>query len=272
MAQTRAPSLFISHGAPTFVIEPSPARDFLGGLGARLGRPKAIVAISAHYETDRVHVSTAARPEMIYDFRGFPEPLYSIQYPAPGAPDLAERIAGMVEQAGLDVAREDRGFDHGTWTPLVLMYPDADIPVVTVSISPAMGFAHHVQLGELLRPLRDEGVMILGSGGSTHNVRYLIDMSNAGQSEPGWMARFRHWLGQAVAQRDTQALAAFRSQAPDAAQNHPTDDHYLPLLVTVGAAFPDEPLAQYDPLSAKPAVPMDIYVFGEAADSARTAA
>jgi 4,5-DOPA dioxygenase extradiol len=170
----RQPAIFISHGSPTLPLERSAAVEFLRQLGPMLGRPEAILAVSAHWDTARPAVSTAKEPETIYDFYGFPPELYRLRYPAPGAPKLAERAAALLETRGLrtDIDPE-RGLDHGAWTSLMLMYPKADIPVTQLSIQSRLGPGHHVRLGEALRPLRDEGVLILASGGATHNLREL---------------------------------------------------------------------------------------------------
>jgi len=168
----RAPTLFISHGSPMLAIEPSPAREFLAGFGKKLPRPEAIVIASAHFETEIPAVVTDARPDMIYDFGGFPDALYRIVYPAPGQPEVAMKVAHLVHAAGFQTGViSHRGFDHGTWVPLSLMYPDADIPVVQLAIQPHLGPAHHVALGRALIALKEQNIMVIGSGSATHNLR-----------------------------------------------------------------------------------------------------
>lgn len=230
----RPPALFVSHGAPTLVIEDVPARDFLAGLGTTLGKPSAVVVLSAHWGTGQPTVGNGAVPETIHDFYGFPEVLYRLRYGAAGAPALAERIATLLGGATLD---PKRGLDHGVWVPLMLMYPEAEIPVVPVSIQPGRDAAHHRRIGEALRPLRDENVLILASGAATHNLRAYFGR-RPGDPVPDWVADFIGWLDAAVAAGDTGALLAFETAAPHAAANHPTTEHLLPLFAALGAGTP----------------------------------
>lgn len=235
------PSLFISHGAPTLLIEDSPTRTFLRGLGQGLGRPKAILCVSAHWETERPTLTAATRPETIYDFHGFPKALYEHVYPAPGDPDLARAASDLLGAAGFpaDLDRE-RGLDHGAWVPLSLMYPRADIPVVQLSVQPAVGPEHHLALGGALRPLREQGVLVLGSGSLTHNLRDVM-MRLRGGSEADrnavvpWARAFEAWIDRALTAGDLDALAQYRDRAPEAVTAHPTDEHLLPLHVAAGA-------------------------------------
>ncbi len=229
------PAIFVSHGAPTLAFEPVAARDFLRGLGQALPAPRAILAVSAHWETAVPTVSAAEHPETIHDFYGFPPELYRVRYAAPGAPALAQRVAGLLDRARLPVEfSEDRGLDHGAWVPLMLAYPDADIPVTQLSIQSARGPAWHWALGEALRPLREEGVLILASGSITHNLREFGGQGlNA--APVGYATAFSEWLAAAVSEGRNDDLIAYRSQAPEAARNHPTEEHLLPLLVAAGA-------------------------------------
>lgn len=230
------PALFISHGSPMIALEPSPARDFLLQLGQTLGRPKAILVMSAHFETREPCLTADAKPAMIYDFGGFPRELYELRYDAPGEPDLAARAAGMLIDAGLKAYRvENRGFDHGTWVPLKLMYPDADIPVVQLSVEPMKDGAHHYQLGRILAPLRDEGVLIIGSGSLTHNL-YAWSRGPKIKDAPveDWVKAFADWVDARAEAGDAQALANWTT-APYAKENHPTPEHYLPLPFAAGA-------------------------------------
>ncbi len=197
---SRFPTLFVSHGAPTIIIDDSPARDFLRQLGKDLGRPRAIVCVSAHWTTSEPRVSMHPRPGMIYDFGGFPDELYSVSYPAPGDPVLAEHVLALLHGQDIPAGKDlSRGFDHGNWTPLMLMYPDADIPVVQLSVQPQRGPEHHLAVGKALQSLRDEGILILASGSTTHNLR---DFFGRGlDSEPVSYAReFTEWMKEKIAQ------------------------------------------------------------------------
>lgn len=238
---TSMPSVFVSHGGPNVVIEPSEAHDFLTGLGALLPRPKAIVIVSAHFETDGPVVVTDPHPAMIYDFGGFPQELYEKVYPAPGEPELAMRVANMLAGAGLRprIAPE-RGFDHGTWNPLILAWPEADIPVVQVSIDPNRDAAYHYALGAALAPLRDEGILLLGSGHITHNLRAIFGSIRHGKNPdpelPGRIEAFTEWFAEQFAKGDRDVILDWRNRAPFIAENHPTDEHLLPLFFAYGAA------------------------------------
>ena len=231
----RQPAIFVSHGSPTLPLERSPAVDFLRQLGGTLGRPEAILVASAHWDTDRPAVSSAKKPETIYDFYGFPPELYRLRYPAPGAPQLARRAADLLATNGLQTDIDPgRGLDHGAWTSLFLMYPEADIPVTQISIQSHLGPAHHVRLGEALRPLRDEGVLIFASGGATHNLGELRFHRGNPVPQP-WTVEFNEWLADAVLSQRTDDLIGYRKIAPHAVRNHPTDEHLIPLFVALGA-------------------------------------
>lgn len=234
----RFPALFVSHGAPTLALEPGPTRGFLAQLGAGLGRPAAILVVSAHWEAAAPAVSAAAQPETIHDFYGFPQELYRMRYPAPGAPELAQRAVRLLTAAGLPAAAApDRGLDHGAWVPLMLMYPDAGIPVTQLSVQTSLGPAHHLKLGEVLRPLRDEGVLIIGSGSVTHNLR---EFGSHGYDAPppAWVSTFNDWLAGRLESGDVASLLDYRGAALHAARNHPTEEHLLPLFAAYGAGTP----------------------------------
>jgi len=236
------PTLFVSHGPPTLPFERTPVREALAALGAAVGKPEAILCVSAHWETAVPTLSTAERPETIHDFSGFPDELYRLRYPAPGAPQLAARAAAALRQAGFAAAGETRGLDHGAWVPLLLMYPQADVPVTQLSLQTARGPAHHVALGRALKPLREEGVLILASGNANHNLRAL----GRGREPPAWATAFDDWLLRTAARGDADGLARFLEEAPQGRLNHPSDEHWLPLLVAAGAADgePGVPVAQ----------------------------
>ncbi len=230
----RLPALFVSHGAPTLPFESVPARDFLARLGDSLPRPRAILVVSAHWETAVPTVNAVAVNDTIHDFSGFPREMYALRYPAPGSAALAERVNALLGDAGFAATTDtQRGLDHGAWVPLMLAYPAHDIPVVQLSVQAHLGPQHHLRLGEALAPLRDEGVLILASGSFTHDLSSW--RSHAGQPEPAWVTDFAHWFDAALAEGRTDDLAAYRALAPNAARNHPTEEHLLPLFVALGA-------------------------------------
>ena len=237
---TRFPSVYVSHGSPMVILNNTVAKDFLSGYGRELGRPKAILIATAHFETRAPALSADAHPEMIYDFGGFPRALFEMTYPAPGDPDLAVRAAGLLEAAGIKAFPvEGRGYDHGTWVPLKLMYPDADIPVVQLSVQPHMSGAHHVAMGQALAPLREEGVLVMGSGSMTHN---LYELSRLGRQmdlpAQDWVKSFGGWVHDAIEAGRTDDIAHWDTRAPFARQNHPSPEHFLPLPFAMGAAGP----------------------------------
>jgi 4,5-DOPA dioxygenase extradiol len=231
------PSIFISHGAPTVAIDNSEARAFLEGFGASLGRPAAIVVVSAHWEvTGSVLVTGAARPDTIHDFGPFDRRLDAMRYPAPGAPDIAETIATGLVRSGFRAAVDPRrGYDHGAWIPLKLMYPEADVPVVEVSIDPTLGPDHHLRLGEALAPLREQNVLVIGSGSLTHNLHEFRGHA-PDDAAPDWVLRFGDWIAEAIVSGRREDLVRYRALAPAAERNHPTDEHLLPLFAAIGAA------------------------------------
>lgn len=235
------PTVFISHGGPNIVTDDSPARDYLEKLSSHTGRPKAIVVVSAHFETDGVSVVTDPMPGMIYDFGGFAPELYKMVYPAPGDPILAERILGLLSQAGLEPsAVTHRGYDHGTWTPMKLAFPDADIPVVQVSVDPHRDAVWHYSVGRALAPLREEGILLIGSGHITHNLRALFPVMRAGATpDPALVEKvnaFVGWFADRFAEGDVAAILDWRRQAPFPLENHPTEEHLMPLFFAYGAA------------------------------------
>lgn len=256
-------SLFLSHGAPTLAVEDSPAHRFLRSLGASLGVPRGIVVFSAHHIAPGTTVTAAERPATIHDFAGFPRALYDLRYPAPGDPALAAEIAGRLADGGMAVrADAARGLDHGAWVPLSLMYPEADVPVVQVSIDPRRGPRHHVELGRLLAPLADQDVLVIGSGGITHNLYELSWSEEA--ATPAWARDFAEWVGARVAEGDVDALVDYRQIAPSATRNHPTEEHFMPLLAALGAAGPAARGERLHTSFTLGALGMDMYRFGAA--------
>lgn len=231
------PALFVSHGSPMLILETdAPAHVFLTQLAGRLPRPRAVLVISAHWETAIPTVSAAASPETIHDFYGFPAALYQRRYPAPGSPDTAARVVGLLEKAGLTATADPtRGLDHGAWAPLSLIWPQADVPALQLSVQPQADAAAHFALGRALRPLLDEGVLVLGSGSATHNLRAL-DWRGGGGPPADWSTGFAAWLTDRVIAGDAAAAADWLNQSPEARKAHPTDDHFMPLPVAWGAA------------------------------------
>jgi 4,5-DOPA dioxygenase extradiol len=232
------PALFVSHGAPTFPLTDAPARIFLEQLGAKLPeRPRAVLVVSAHWETASPSVTTSPVNETIHDFTGFPAELYAIRYAAPGSSWLVDRVAALIETAGGTVARvPGRGLDHGAWVPVRLVYPEADIPVVQLSVQTALGPDYHYRLGQLLAPLREESVLIVGSGSLTHDLSSFREYYNALHAPaPAWVDQFADWMTTAIEEGRVDDLLAYRNRAPQAVRNHPTEEHLLPLFVTLGA-------------------------------------
>jgi len=229
------PSLFISHGSPMLALEPGESGPALVRLAAQLPRPKAIVIVSAHWESDELLVSANPRPRTWHDFGGFPPDLYKVQYPAPGEPQLAAQVAELLNAAHLP-ARLDTGrpYDHGVWVPLSLMYPEADIPVVQVSLPSHRGPTLQTQIGRALAQLREQGVLVIGSGSITHNLRDL-DWNAGPESVEPWAKAFRDWIVEQLAANDEAALHDYRRQAPNAVRSHPSDEHLLPLYFARGA-------------------------------------
>lgn len=230
-----AATLFVSHGSPSLILEDVPATRFLRQLGNLLARPEAIVAVSAHWMTHAPAASAAARPQTIHDFYGFPSELYALHYPAPGAPDLARRIVSLLQAAGIPASvDQDQGLDHGAWVPALLGWPAADIPILQLSVQPDLGAVHHVAVGRALAPLAAEGVLVMGSGSATHNLRALRRGDHDAVAD--WARRFDDWLVARVEAGDVAALVDWQRQAPAAEMAHPTDEHFLPLFVALGAA------------------------------------
>jgi 4,5-DOPA dioxygenase extradiol len=232
------PTLFLSHGAPDLPLQNAPVTDFLRSLHQQLPTPKAILIVSAHWYSKIPTVSAATAPRTIHDFSGFPAELYTLNYPAPGSPELADRIVTLLTQAGISAQIDpSRGFDHGTWTPLILAYPNADIPIVQLSIQYHRDVQYHWQLGQALAALRQEGVLIIGSGSATHNLNAFMPQYDA--TPPDWVQQFDQWLGESIVEQDWQRLMQYRQLAPYAHENHPTEEHLLPLFVALGAAGSD---------------------------------
>jgi 4,5-DOPA dioxygenase extradiol len=268
---TPFPALFLSHGSPMLPLTHAPARDFLAGLGRSLGRPKAIVVASAHWETKDPAINAVAINDTIHDFYGFPPALYELRYPAPGSVELAERVSDLLCAAGIASALDRRrGLDHGAWVPLSLMYPEADIPVVQVSVQSHLGPAHHLQVGRALASLRQESVLILGSGSFTHDLSRFRGQP-LGAEEPPDVAAFAGWMGEALGESRVCDLLMYRRRAPYAAENHPSEEHILPLYVALGAAGPNPRTETLHRSTTYGILRMDAYAFRGAGEETRGA-
>ncbi len=256
----KAPVLFISHGAPTFAIEPGILGAQLRALGPQLEQVKAVLVVSPHWQTRDVKVMTTAKPETIHDFGGFPAILYELAYPASGAPELAREAARLLEQAGFSVGFDaGRGLDHGAWVPLWHLVAQANLPVFQVSMPVTLDTAHAVRFGQALATLREQGVMIVASGCMTHN---LYEFRQAGSQAQAYAQEFTTWVRTAVLAKATSSVVAYRSEAPHAVRAHPTDEHFLPLLIAMGAADDADPVRLLDGGITYGVISMESYAWG----------
>ncbi len=257
------PSLFLSHGAPDLLLSDAPSRHFLADLGTKLTRPDAIVIVSAHYEAEGVTVRAPARFRTWHDFGNFDRRLFEMRYTPPGDPALAGDVLRLLDDAGL-APRRDTGdlIDHGAWAPLSLLFPDGDIPVVTVSIDPRRDSRWHARIGHALAPLRARNVLLIGSGSISHNLRAVF-APGAGD-DVAWVEGFTAWLEKVIRRGDGEALLDTMAQAPDAARNHPTDEHLLPLFFAYGAGGGAAGLRLHHSYTWN-VLAMDAYAFGEVA-------
>ncbi|MGX9460295.1 DODA-type extradiol aromatic ring-opening family dioxygenase [Shewanella sp. A14] len=236
MKQLQHP-LFISHGSPMMAVENTNTSRFLQKLGQQLPTPKAIVVFSAHLDvTDDVVITAGARPETIHDFYHFPDELYQIHYPAPGEPVLAKQIADAFVSAGIKVnLSPTHGWDHGVWIPLRLMYPQANIPIVQISINTRVGTAQNYQYGQLIASLKHDNILIIGSGGISHNLSEVFRQSKTPNGVE-MMNTFTNWVEEKLINNDTESMLNYLSLAPFAQFNHPTQEHFLPLIAVLGAS------------------------------------
>ncbi len=231
---SRMPVLFVSHGAPSYALEPGSAGQQLTALGKRLPTPEAVLVVSPHWTTRGVKVGTAALPQTMHDFGGFAAELYRLHYDAPGHPDLAGAAAELMRLNGWYVQSDsDRGLDHGAWVPLLHLYPKAKLPVFQVSMPFDLTGDTAVRFGQALAPLSERGVLILASGSLTHNLGELRIDSTHGE---GYVREFTSWVRARVQSGDLRGVASGIAEAPHGRRAHPTDEHYLPLLIAMGAA------------------------------------
>jgi 4,5-DOPA dioxygenase extradiol len=238
----RMPVCFVSHGSPMNTVQHNPFTAFLDGWAAALPRPTAICMVSAHYEFTYPLVTTGKAPETVHDFGGFPEELYRLDYPAPGDPALASEILIRLAEQGIETEGDaEQGFDHGAWAPLLRVWPKAGIPMVQVSLYLDEEPMKHVRLGRALAPLRDQGVLIIGSGNWTHNLRQADLRAPGDTGPPKWAAEFDEWAVGRLEAWDLQALADYERATEHGVTAHPTHDHWSPLLVAAGACGDSKP-------------------------------
>lgn len=258
----RLPTLFISHGSPTLAIDPGTVGPALHRYAASLPRPRAVLVVSPHWGTTLPVLSAAPRQDTIHDFYGFPKALYEIDYPAPGAPDVAQQAFELLAAARLQPHIDtQRGLDHGAWVPLRFMYPQADVPAFQLSLQPQREPAAQFAIGRALAPLADDGVLIIGSGSLTHNL-YEFDRTRGDDDVEPYVHQFTSWIRERLQAGDLQALLDYRRQAPHAQRAHPTDEHLLPLFVAMGASDDFTRLAQPVGGVSFGILAMDAFAFG----------
>lgn len=266
------PSLFLSHGSPMMALEPGAAGAFLQALGpaieATFGRPRAILAVSPHTAARQPVLLAAERHEAVPDFGGFPDALYRLRYDAPGAPALATEVQRLLDAAGFATLRvEAGGLDHGIWVPLRYMWPQAEVPVLPLALVPDMTPAALMAFGRALAPLREQGVLVMGSGSITHNLRLVFESGRRSDlPELPQSAAFRGWMHERAAAGDWEALRDYRRQAPHAALMHPSDEHLLPFYIAAGAGGSEMPAQRLHESVTYGVLAMDAYAFGPQAE------
>lgn len=257
---TQTPVFFISHGAPTFALEPGQLGPQLHALGSQLADLKAVLVVSPHWQTQGVKVMTTAQPETLHDFGGFAANLYTLHYTAAGAPELANEAIRLLRGAGFAPEPDaQRGLDHGAWVPLMHLLPDASVPVFQVSLPFNLTTAQAMQLGKALAPLREQGVLIVGSGSMTHN---LHDLQPPGSMQVAYAREFATWVKTAVLAKAVNPLLHYRSEAPHAERAHPTEEHFLPLLVALGVQIDAKTVQAIDGGFTYGVLSMDSFVWG----------
>lgn len=265
----KAPVFFLSHGAPDFALEPGVPGARLRSIGQRLPELEALIVVSAHWQTHDIHVMTTPKPDTIHDFRGFDPALYDIRYPAPGHPEAARSAAKLLRDAGFTVHEDARrGLDHGAWVPLLHLRPDADIPVIQVSLPVDADTRTALRMGQALAPLRRQGMAIVGSGSLTHNLYEALGHT---PQAPEHAEAFGQWVRETLTSGNIEALVSYRQHAPAAERNHPTEEHFLPLLVAAGATEADEPVTSIDGEMRYGVLLMDSWAWGLAAEHEQAA-
>ena len=257
----RLPTIFLSHGSPMHALDAGGAGTAWRAIADSLPKPRAVLVASAHWETSLPMLGGAERPETIHDFSGFPPGLYRLQYAAPGSPALAQQVADVLKAAGhAPSVNGCRGLDHGAWVPLRWMYPEHDVPVVQVSVQPSLGTQHHLRLGEALAPLADDGVLVIGSGHVTHNLRdWALHRNDAAPLD--YAVQFADWLHGRLVSGDRDAVLDYRARAPSATRAHPSEEHFLPLFIALGAAGHAPRVTRVHHAVEGAALSMDAYVF-----------
>jgi 4,5-DOPA dioxygenase extradiol len=259
---SRLPTLFLSHGSPMHALEPGAAGSSWQAMATALPKPRAIVIVSAHWETALPMVTGAGQLQTIHDFGGFPAELYRLRYDAPGSPDVAREVVELLTNAGFAASNNGcRGIDHGAWVPLRWMYPARDVPVVQLSVQPTLGPEHHLAVGRAMAPLTERDVLVIGSGHVTHNLRDWMETRGARDPLP-YVTEFAGWLERVLATHDEDALVHYRERAPDAVRAHPSEEHFLPLFVALGAAGTNPAVQRLHAGLEGAALSMDAYRFG----------
>jgi 4,5-DOPA dioxygenase extradiol len=258
---SRLPTIFLSHGSPMHALDAGGAGTAWRAIADSLPKPRAVLVASAHWETSLPMLGGAERPETIHDFSGFPPGLYRLHYAAPGSPALAQQVAEVLKAAGhAPSVNGCRGLDHGAWVPLRWMYPEHDVPVVQVSVQPSLGTQHHLRLGEALAPLADDGVLVIGSGHVTHNLRdWALHRNDAAPLD--YAVQFADWLHGRLVSGDRDAVLDYRARAPYATRAHPSEEHFLPLFIAWGAAGHAPRVTRVHHAVEGAALSMDAYLF-----------
>ncbi|MBK7591727.1 MAG: dioxygenase [Betaproteobacteria bacterium] len=257
----RLPTLFVSHGSPLHALAGSDASRAWAAIARDLPRPRAVLMVSAHWETSLPMLTGARQLQTLHDFGGFPDALYALRYDAPGDTELAQAASALLKAAGQTAGIDGcRGIDHGAWVPLRWMYPEADVPIVQLSVQPQRGIAHHCHVGAALSGLRDDGVLIVGSGHVTHNLRDW--MATMRQSQPlAYVDAFADWIAERLDAHDVEAIVDYRDRAPAAARAHPTEEHFVPLPVAWAAAGDAPRVERVHRGREGAALAMDAYLF-----------
>ena len=256
------PTMFVPHGAPTFALRPGAAGAALATIAKKLPAPRAIIIISPHWDTAVPTVGSSAQPETVHDFGGFPEELYRIQYPATGCPEGAQEVMQAIQAAGLPAELAPRqGLDHGAWVPLRLMFPEADVPVIPLSLQSRAGPQQAYRLGQALAGLGEKGFLVIASGNLTHNLHDYFVASRNDQQTPSYVRDFAEWIAERVENQGLEDMLNYRVTAPSATRAHPTDEHLLPLYVAWGAAGADAKAERFYSGIDDYVLAMDAYTF-----------